>query len=101
MHIGKVLGDCRVRVTVRDGAKLHLRLLGVWIGQPGIVHSGKLVKLFPGYHERGQIGSVDGKEDHSKHGPDVGHETGGEGTRRVHVYRSLEEYSPDQPICSE
>jgi len=33
------------------------------------------MEFFARYHEGGQIGSVNGKEDHSKHGPDVGHES--------------------------
>jgi hypothetical protein len=33
------------------------------------------MEFFAGYHEGRQIGSVNGKEHHSKHGPNVGHES--------------------------
>ena len=52
-----------------------MHLVQYWITNPGIVKAWKLMEFFARYHEGRQIGSVNSKEDHSKHGPDVGHES--------------------------
>lgn len=49
----------------------------------------KLMEFLSGYHERCQVGSVYGKEDDSEHSPDIGHESGGESSRRIYVYSRL------------
>jgi hypothetical protein len=46
-----------------------------YVTNPGIVEARKLMEFFARYHEGRQIGSVNGKEHHSKHGPNVGHES--------------------------
>jgi len=52
-----------------------MHLAEYYVTHPGIVEARKLMEFFARYHECRQIGSVNGKEDHSKHGPDVGHES--------------------------
>jgi len=59
------------------------------------------VEFFPGDHESGQVGSVDGKKDDREHGPHVGHEAGCEASGTVYVDGRLEEHSPHQPVGAE
>lgn len=63
-----------------------------------VIEAGEFVELFASDHEGRQVGSVDGEEDDGEHGPNIGHEAGGEAARRVNVYRRLEEHGPYQPV---
>ncbi len=49
-----------------------------------------MISKWPGDHERGQIGSVDGEKDEGKGCPDVGHETRCRTARAIDVDCSLE-----------
>lgn len=66
-----------------------------------VVDASKVVEFFPGDHESGQVGSVNGEEDYREHCPHVGHEAGGEASGTVYVDGRLEEHSPHQPVGAE
>ena len=68
---------------------------------PRILDARKLVELLLGDHEGGQVGGVDGEEDHREESPDAGHEPGGESPGTVHLDGGLEEDCPDQPVGPE
>lgn len=55
---------------------MERRIKGQQDTHPRVVDPSELMKLFSRYHEGGQVGSVDGKEYDSEHGPDVGHKSG-------------------------
>jgi hypothetical protein len=40
------------------------------LAYPGVVDALEVVPLLPGDHKGGQVGRVDGQEDHSKQSPD-------------------------------
>lgn len=60
-------------VTVLTTTRTHL--VEYYVTNPGIVEACKLMEFFARYHEGRQIGSVNGEEHNSKHGPNVGHES--------------------------
>ena len=72
-------------VAVRDGRVLQRRLLTVRVADLGVVQPGEVVVLLPGDHEGGQVGGVDGEEDHGEESPDAGHEPGCEAPGTVHL----------------
>ena len=45
----------------------------VFTAYPGVINPTELVPLLPGDHEGGQVGGVDGEEDHREESPDWGH----------------------------
>jgi hypothetical protein len=49
---------------------IHNKLLDKRLAYPGVVDALEVVPLLPGDHEGGQVGCVDGQEDHSKQSPD-------------------------------
>ena len=63
-----------MRVAVRDGGELEGRLLAIRVADLGVLQPGQVVVLLPRDHEGGQVGSVDGEEDHREEGPDTRHE---------------------------
>ena len=60
-----------MRVAVRDGGVLQGRLLTVRVADLGVLQAGEVVVLLPGDHEGGQVGGVDGEEDHGEESPDT------------------------------
>ena len=88
-------------VAVGDGGELQGWLLAVRVADLGVLQPGQVVVLLPGDHEGGQVGGVDGEEDHREEGPDAGHKPGGEAPGTVHLDGGLEEDCPDQPVGPE
>jgi len=75
VHLFEVPCQRAVRMAPRYGAEFEHGLVGKGLGEPVIVHAGKLVEFFPRDHKGSQIGSVNGEEHHSEQRPDVRHKS--------------------------
>lgn len=89
MGLREILSEGRVCVRPGHGAEFERRAVWERPRYTRIVQAAQLVELLAGYHERGQVGRIDGKEDHRKHRPHIRHETRREASRRIDVYGRL------------
>lgn len=95
----------RVQSTVRKSGVfiltvfyyLRLSIFSSTIDNLCIVNPCEVVELFSCDHEGCQVGRVDGEEDESEHGPNIGHTSCGIPSRTVHIYSCLEKDRPYQP----
>jgi len=90
--------DCipLIKMDSRKGCSSPLR--HNFESYPRIIETREFMKLLSSDHESREVGSVDGEEDDSEHGPHIGHESRRETSRCVHMNGRLEENSPNQPV---